>query len=194
MFRIYRTYAPDGSKREPWFFSSVAQPKPGRFDLPPPHGTCYLADRPAAAWLEVFRGTRLVARSDAETRSMLTAVRIATPLSMASLVSARAVVYGVNLDLSAGNDYLESQTWADLLHRAGFPGLIGWIRHDPTAKARNVALFGRAGGKVKVSGWRGRPSRLVEDLELRDGLAVFGIGVHDEPYDVPITPVSARVR
>lgn len=53
MCRIHRY------RRSPWWFASDGA---GRFDLPVPHGTCYLAVDPVAALLEVARGLTILSQ------------------------------------------------------------------------------------------------------------------------------------
>lgn len=187
--RIYRAYGPDGSRRTPWFFSTSTAAASGRFDLSEPQGTCYFSDREYGAWLETFRGARVVLRTDVERRRLASATRVGEPLRLADLTAAAAVRFGISLDLSAGGDYRASQRWALDLARVGFAGVIGWIRHDSTATARNLALFGTAGPRRSVRGWRTHTQPLTEAARLRADLARFRVSVIDEPYDVTVEPI-----
>lgn len=188
--RIYRAYGPDGLRRTPWFFSSSTAATPGRFDLPAPSGTCYFSDREYGAWLETFRGARVVLRADVERRRLATADRVGEPLRLGDLTAAAAARFGISLDLSAGQNYRASQGWARELARAGFAGVVGWIRHDSTATARNLAFFGAAGPRRSVRGWRTRTVPLADAPQLRADLARFQISVLDTPYDVSVDPVG----
>jgi hypothetical protein len=186
VFRIFQPVDPvTGNRRAPWFFSSSGS----RFDLPAPGGTCYFSDHRYGAWLEVFRGCGLVDRADVERRALLAANRTGEPLRLADLRAPAARGYGVTTDLAAGDDYALCQEWASCLHGAGFAGLCGTIRHDPTHRARNVALFGRKGARWRVKGWRTTTVPLIEDPETLREVAPFGTGVVGRPYDVTITPV-----
>lgn len=190
-FRIFQARElRTGARRTPWFFSNLASPRPGRFDVTAPNGSCYLSDRRHGAWLEVFRGCGLVDRADVERRRLFTAVRTGPPVRLADLRSAGARRFGVTADLAAGDGYALPQTWAAAVLRAKFQGLAGTVRHDPTHVARNLVLFGTAGPRSRVSGWRGTVTTLVSDTLLLGELAPFGTGVASRPFDVPITPAS----
>ncbi|NHC13710.1 RES family NAD+ phosphorylase [Motilibacter deserti] len=190
-FRIWRARDPEtGERRTPWFFSSLPTPSPGRFDLQRPEGTCYFADRAYAAWLEVFRGCGLVDRVDVDSRRLLTATRTGSPPRLADLRSPGSRPYGVTADLVGGDDYALPHRWAAGLRRAGFDGVSGTIRHDPTHEARNVALFGPAGPRHRVAGWQGSSTPLARSIRLLTELAPFGTGVAARPWDVAVTPVE----
>ena len=188
--RIYRAYGPDGTRRTPWFFSSSTAATSGRFDLPAPSGTCYFTDQQYGACPDAFRGAAVVCRADVERRRLASATRVGEPLRLGDLTAAAAARFGISLDLSAGHDYRPSQGWARQLARAGFAGVIGWIRHDSTATARNLALFGAAGPRRSVRGWRTHTQSLTDVAALRADLARFHVRVLDEPYDVTVTPPS----
>ncbi|NHC44481.1 RES family NAD+ phosphorylase [Motilibacter aurantiacus] len=191
-FRIWRARDPEsGERRTPWFFSSLPSRLPGRFDLPRPEGTCYFADRAYAAWLEVFRGCGLVDRVDVESRRLLTVTRTApAPPRLADLRAPASRPFGVTADLVGGDDYALAHRWAGGLRRAGFDGISGTIRHDPTHAARNVALFGPAGPRHRVGGWQGSSTPLARSIRLLTELAPFGTGVAARPWDVAVTPVE----
>ncbi len=189
LYRIVRRRDADGRVRTPWFFASSGRPDSGRFDLPVPDGTCSLSDRAYGAWLEVFGQTRIVARADAASRALFTVTRVGTRLTLADFGHERAATYGVTLDLSAGDDRPTSQRWARAIRAHGLAGIVAWIRHDPTATARNVALFGPSGARSIVRGWRSRTTDVLAATELRGQLARFGIAVLDVPYDVAIAPL-----
>ncbi|WP_298802240.1 RES family NAD+ phosphorylase [uncultured Pseudokineococcus sp.] len=186
--RVVRARDDEGRPREPLFFSSATAGAlgPRRFDLPAPAGSCYLSDRRAGAWLEVFRGTGLVDRVDVERRRMVTAERTGGPSALADLHAPGARALGAALDLVAGDDYALPQRWARAVRAAGFPGLVAPVRHDPTARALAVVLFGAAGPRQRLRGWRSRVTPLVEDTDLLAELRPYGTGVQDRPYDVPV--------
>ncbi|RBY78959.1 hypothetical protein DQ238_11315 [Geodermatophilus sp. TF02-6] len=188
LFRLVLARDPvTGTPRAPWFFSSLPSDHPGRFDLPAPDGSCCFSDRRYGAWLEVFRSTGLVDRVDVEKRRLLTATRTAPPLPVADLRAPQARSFGVTDDLFAGDDHTLPQAWASGLHRAQFAGLASTARHDPTAVARTVTLFGRSGPRTRVRGWHTAASRPTGDTALLQELAPFGTGVLSRPYDVPVT-------
>ncbi|MEJ5943872.1 RES family NAD+ phosphorylase [Pseudokineococcus basanitobsidens] len=186
--RVVRARDEGGRPREPFFFSSATAGAvgPGRFDLIVPAGSCYLSDRRAGAWLEVFRGTALVDRVDVERRRMVTAERTGPSLALADLHAPGARALGVTLDLVTGEDYALPQRWARAVRAAGAPGLVAPVRHDPTARALGVVLFGAAGPRQRLRGWRSRVTPLVEDTDLLAELRPYGTGTQDRPYDVPV--------
>jgi len=190
LHRVVRARRADRCAREPFFFSSDPTDGGGRYDLPPPEGTCYLADRRSGAWLEVFRGTGLVDREDVERRRMVTAERTGTSLALADLHAAGARRHAVTADLFAGSAYALPQRWARALRAAGHPGLVAPVRHDPAARALGVALFGPAGPRTRLRGWRTRVGRLVEDVALLAELRPYGTGVATRPFDVPVVDPS----
>jgi len=181
--------ATSGIVRDAWWFSGRPGVAPGRFDLVRPSGTCYLSDRRYGAWLEVFRGTGLVDRVEVERRRLLVAVRTGSGLPLADLDAAGARLHGVTAELGAGTDYALPHAWAQALHAAGFAGLTTAARHDPTHAARTVALFGRAGARRRLTGWRSERLSVADDAALLAELVPFGAGVAPVPYEVPITSV-----
>ena len=133
-----------------WFNSDLTQ----RFDLPQPHGTCYLAFDAVTAFLEALGPDRDIAaagtivvsdRFVAERR--LRRLTLPHPFVAAHLASRRAAPYGVTLEISTIIPYDMSQEWASALREAGFDALIYRARHDPGA-ATALALLGRTGERT----------------------------------------------
>lgn len=187
LFRLVRRRDATGQVRSGWFFSSIGGSRPGRYDLPEPDGTCYFSDQEWGAWLEVFRGIRVVDRGDVDKRRLFTALRAGSGLRFGDLRSPKATAFGVSLDLSAGDVYSASQRWAAALRNAGLKGVVAHIRHDSSATARNVALFGKAGAVQRVTGWRTTSTELLDSPELVAALNRLGVAVLDRPYDVEIS-------
>jgi hypothetical protein len=92
LFRIHRR------GRAPWCFS---HDRSGRFDLSPPRGTCYLAEEPLGAFVEVFRTTALVSEVRARRLSVL---RLDRPLVLANCTSRRVRAFDVTAAIHAGQD------------------------------------------------------------------------------------------
>ena len=184
LFRITKNYR-DGSIATAWFFSSSGGGRSGRYDVPHPNGSCYFADDPAGAWLEVFRRQQVVPRQDITVRCLVTAARNGDALAFADLTSPSAVKSGVTLDLSAGSDYAHSQIAALAAYRQKCMGIIGWIRHDPARRYRNVALFGRTGGHRSQRGW----ATTIADLDVSAATIArrLGVRVASIPFDLPTT-------
>jgi RES domain-containing protein len=135
---IHRIHAVD---RSPWWFSADGS---GRFDpVGTGMGTCYLAERPLGAWVEVFRKTMLLPEAEVRHRSLLS-VQIGRDLRLADLTSRRALAFGVTASLGADQDYEPSQAFAVRAVQQGFAGLRYLIRHDPAQKLLGIALFGTA--------------------------------------------------
>lgn len=139
-FRAHR------AEHGPWFFASGG----GRFDLPSPRGTCYLAASPETAAREVV-GPDL-ARSG-RVPAPLVEGRVVSSLSLpqsarlARLTSSGALRFGViGSELAAAVTYDLSQTWASAFASAGWAGLWYAPRFSG-AHARAVALFGDAGAQ-----------------------------------------------
>ncbi len=135
LYRIFR------AARSPWWYSCDGS---GRFDLPLPHGTCYFAENPLAALLEVTRGLTLLSETFLHSRRLITAT-LPRLQRIADLTAASAYSYGVTAELSATADYTAPHAWARELHAAGFTGARYRIRHDPRADLTGIAWFGRAG-------------------------------------------------
>jgi hypothetical protein len=119
---IHRIHAVD---RSPWWFSADGS---GRFDpVGTGMGTCYLAERPLGALVEVFRKTMLLPEAELRHRSLLS-VQIGRDLRLADLT-----------------DYEPSQAFAVRAVEEGFAGVRYLIRHDPAQKLLGIALFAEAG-------------------------------------------------
>lgn len=141
-----------GAKNRPWWFSSADQPprredEIGRFDLPFPHGTCYLGSYLDAAAAESLRSQALTPRQAqvAVDKRHLSQ----TPLDrwygerIADLTSEAALQYGAPVDLPMLARAC-SRPWAIAAQRGGFKGILYRLREDPRRR-RGLALFGRAG-------------------------------------------------
>lgn len=179
VYRVYAARRPDGTVTRPWWFSSGD----GRFDLARPQGTCYWSDRKYGAWVEVFRGARTIDPVDARRRRLASARP--PRLRMANLIGKAAYAFGITTEISSSPSYDLPQQWAAALRAKGFAGLLGSCRHDPSARARNVAVFGKAGSPSRQPGWHVASSALEDDLTLLTELARLGVHVAPIPYDVP---------
>lgn len=137
--RVYRIFHRD---HLPWWFSSDGS---GRFDLTVPSGTCYLAEEPLGAFVEVFRDTNVIDEADVTERLLATVVLpdVTQPLADCTLSAARG--FGVTGAIHTTDDYDVTQTWARAFARAGFSGIRYFGAHDPSQNVVSVAYFGRAG-------------------------------------------------
>jgi hypothetical protein len=152
--------------RGPWWFASDGE---GRFDLPPPRGTCYLADDPLVALLEALgpAGSAPVLAASVLDGRVVWSVALPDQCDAADLTARGARRFGVTAELAASTPYPTAQRWAAALAAAGYDGLRYRARHDP-AGGRCLALFGAAGERRR---WRrGRPAPVAATLagRLRD--------------------------
>lgn len=180
LFRLFRSTDPEtGHPRAPFHFASRPDtsgsgrrgvPAGGRFDLVAPQGTCYLADTRIGAWVEVFRGTRMVDNRDARARSLLR-TRAPRRVLLADLTDRSAIADALAVD---------------------FRGVQTWTRYDPSAGSRTVSLFDVAGSHPPFGwAWRQVVGSPVDDPMLLAELASCGLGVGAVPYDMPVTPPTA---
>lgn len=127
----------------PWWFSHDGS---GRFDLSPPHGTCYLASHVGAAVHERLGETLVKAGMISGTEADQMKVS-ALPLTeaVADATVQRATRFGVTREIGTVVPYDLPQRWAARLHAAGHDGLRYWPRFSTSPAFRAVALFGPAG-------------------------------------------------
>ncbi|MGH9068477.1 MAG: hypothetical protein ACRD0J_13465 [Acidimicrobiales bacterium] len=188
LHRVFRA-----GRRSPWWFASVgdAPRAAGRFDLPAPDGSCYLATDPVAATLEALqdygRGVLPVAELRTRRRAVVTAP-LGAPRA-ARLVSARARGLGVTQALWAGADRALTHHWARALRRAGWLALWTGTQHDPTGRARGVTLFDETGEHPPYGdhGWQWHALPLADDRQVVDGFGRYGIRVLAD-FDPPFKP------
>ncbi len=161
--------------RGPWWFGSDGK---GRFDLPEPQGTCYLAGNELAALLEAMGPERL--GGGISTRFFhhrrIRRLRLPSARSLADLTSRHGAGFGITLEIHTVVPYDRTRTWAASLRRAGAEGLLYSARHDP-AGGETVAIFGQAGER---KGWRrGRERKIAPELiiRLRDECGIEAIEV-----------------
>lgn len=126
----------------PWWFGSGMT---GRFDLPEPEGTCYLATDEVSALLEVLGPERSAGKITTEelAKRRLHCLSVSEEHDLGDLTSRLAAGFGVSLEIHTDPRYRLTQAWAKRLREAGVGGLLYLARHDPAA-GRSVALFGPA--------------------------------------------------
>lgn len=168
-----------------WWFSSRPDGG-GRFDLPAPEGTCYLADD-----LETALGEKLLRRPKklvpAERLRELvhSEIRVVKPLVVANLTSTRATAYGVNAEIHTTLDYRKTQAWAHKLRKAGARGLRYAARSDPSLEERCVALFGGSGAHARAPAGMRTGERKLDTRRARRLLAERGVLVVPIPRELP---------
>jgi hypothetical protein len=200
VFRLFTSRdRASGANRGPFFHASLPaaaavtpepapdRPTGGRFDLRSPRGTCYLASNRLAAWVEVFRGTRMVDRTDARSRRLLQS-HVPRRLALADITNRGAVAGGVSLDPHAGSDRAVSQSFAAAIDEdRRFRGIWSWTRHDPSKGSNTLALFDDQGDHAPY-GWPWRITIIdpLDDFELLTELASCGLGVAGVPHDLSV--------
>jgi hypothetical protein len=162
LFRIH------GAARGPWWFSHSGQM---RFDLVPPHGTCYLAESAAGAFVEAFQGL-LIPRGTVD-RRRLSRLGVPRPMTLADCTQARARSFGITGEIHSSDDRATTQAWAAAFHGNGFDGVRYLVRHDPSQQRAGVALFGDAG----EADWGYEPPEAIGDELIERVAAEFGIRV-----------------
>ena len=201
VFRLFLSRDPkSGATRQPFMHSSVPAPSAdspagGRFDLRSPSGSCYLSSARLGAWVEVFRGARMVDRRDARSRRMMQS-RVPRRLVLADATRRSAISDRVTLDLHAGSNRIDTQRFAAAIDAdPAFCGIQAWLRHDPSKSAHTIALFDDEGEHAPY-GWRWNvmTTDLLDDLELLTELAACGLGVGGVPHDLPVVKPVSRPR
>jgi hypothetical protein len=156
----------------------------GRFDLPAPDGTCYLASDDLGALLELL-GPDLLPGSGAPASLLqgrhLRTLHVPRRQRLADALAEKAVAW-VTSELWTITPYALPQAWARALHQNGYEGLRYAGRHRTARRPFAVALFGRAGER---RAWRaGRRVDIGVDhrhrLAARCGVVVFDVPAEDE--------------
>jgi RES domain len=131
----------------PWWFASGDA---GRFNLPKPHGTCYLAIDVATALRERC-GPELVelglVSADFAARTMVSRLSVPRERQLADACHQSAAHFGVTRELFtiAVPSYTLTRKWAAAFHATGAGGIRYKSRFTTTARANAVALFDAAG-------------------------------------------------
>lgn len=161
--------------RGPWWFGSSMQ---GRFDLPEPDGTCYLAADELSALLEVLASEREGAMISMEffERRGIRELQVPQEVTLSDTTSRRASGFGITAEIGAIVPYERPQAWAASLFQAGFLGIVYWLRHDPS-RAEGIALFGPRGERKHWKRGRERPvsAVLIQRLQTEYGIEVVPV-------------------
>lgn len=133
-----------GRELGPWWFGSDGS---GRFDLPSPRGTCYVALDPLSALRErlgpVLGGSSAVPESLLEA-SVVSRLRLPQPREVADAQDRGAAAFGVTRELESTVPYAVPQAWARAFDGAGLGGVRYGPRFTP-GRSSAVALFGAEG-------------------------------------------------
>lgn len=141
----WRAYAarPDDDDDGFWWFSSSMG---GRFDLPEPDGTCYLANDPEVSAREYLGAFCLDNRVtfEAVKGRKVAMVKFGEVPRLAHLCSPAAIsVAGMTREIHTTPDYEKTQAWALYFKTKGFEGVHYLPRHTMDNDHRSYALFGR---------------------------------------------------
>lgn len=136
--------------REPWWFASASVDSPatigGRFDLPVPAGTCYLAETLDGALCEkLLRSSKRVVPSERLASLFHATIDVRQMPEAVDLGAEAATAVGLNAEIHVGLAYRVSRAWARAFHRAGWQAISYVLRGDAALHARGLALFGRSG-------------------------------------------------
>ena len=195
VFRLWRSVGLDGTARpSPWWFASVPDNPTagGRFDLPSPMGTCYVATSAVGAVLEGLQA-HLTSLPVEELRSRrLARVNAPDGAPVAARLTSRrlAGAHGVTAALWSGGNRLLTQRWAGAFRRDGWWALYGGAQHDPSGRLRSYAVFDHSGGHSPTAGgaWTHESTTPADDVALHQELITFGITVRaagDLPFTTP---------
>lgn len=149
-----------------WFYSSAG----GRWDLPEPEGTCYLAENDRGAVLEVvgpdLYNHGFITEGFLRQRVLSTVTLPERPV-VADLLDAEVSTFGVTAELSGAIDYAQTQQWAHALRAAEHDGIIYGLRFRPNTEG--LAVFGPTGPDpaAPVHGPPREALEVAEDLDLR---------------------------
>lgn len=169
-----------------WWFSNLPNGG-GRFDLPRPDGTCYLADDLETALGEkLLRRPKKIVPAERLRELLHSRIELVRPLVVANLTSTRATAYGVNAEVHSTLDYAKPRAWAAGLRRAGARGLRYAARSDPSLESRCLALFGSAGLHSRAPAGMHTQETWLDADRARRLLAERGVMVVPIPRDVPV--------
>jgi len=172
----------------PWWFSSSME---GRFDLPPPDGTGYVASDDLGALLERL-GPGLapggIAPSSLLAGRHLRALHVPRPHVLADSLARRATRW-LTSEISTITPYHVPQAWARAFRGQGFMGIRYGIRHSTWRRHFSVAIFGPSGER----NWRkGRQVPISESVHRRlretHGIVLFDLPATDELVFAPDPP------
>jgi hypothetical protein len=134
-------------EHDPWFFASDdgerSEPNVGRFDLPPPLGTCYVTEQPLPGMAEHLRTPDVPVR-DAQISADQRALS-AVPLNawfgkpLADFASPDVAVRGGPADVALLTR-AEGRGWALAAQHAGYAGIRYRLGQDPCRRL-GLALF-----------------------------------------------------
>jgi hypothetical protein len=174
-----------------WFASTKNSGQGGRFDLPPPNGTCYTATSRAAAIIEAFQEhfgpSSMMPVSVLVKRSVSSVTAPTGAPRMADLNDRRALGSGITAALWADQDRILTQRWAAELHGAGHLAIRHGVQHDPGGRLRAVSLFDAAGEHAPWGlPWDQPASGSADSKAVRSVLARRGVRITKRVPTMPL--------
>jgi hypothetical protein len=141
-------------------------------------GACYLAERPVAGLLEIYKGVTVVDEQDIAGKTHFTAA-LEADVRLADCCVPAAGEFGVNGEIHTTTDYDVTQAWAAALAQAGFAGVRYFCRSDPAMSLIGYAFFDAA-GEAPPGRWpAGHDAPISEDI-LREA-EDYGLRVRPTP-------------
>lgn len=161
-----------------WWFSSDGS---GRFDLPAPEGTCYLA---TDAYAAIREATRLgpVSSDWVADRELRQTEPPDPDVRLAAVTRKAAGTYGITTELVALVPYDLPRRWAAAFRAHGYDGIRHQLRHDHRARPSGVSLFGTAGASSLDDGAR--------TPLTTSAVEAAGVPVHPPPTTAALTIVA----
>ena len=141
-------------------------------------GACYLAERPVAGLLEIYKGVPVVDEQDVAGKAHFTAA-LEADVRLADCCVPAAREFGVNGEIHTTTNYDLTQAWAAALAQTGFTGIRYLCRTDPAMSLVGYAFFDAA-GEAPAGRWpAGRDAPIGEDI-LREA-EDYGLRVRPTP-------------
>lgn len=165
------------AERAAWYFNSKDT---WRFNpcSVPGLGACYLAERPVAGLLEIYKGVSVVDEQDIAGKAHFAAT-LQADVRLADCCVAAAHEFGVNGEIHTSTDYELTQAWAAVLAQAGFAGVRYLCRSDPAMSLTGYAFFDTA-GQAPPGRWSdGRDTPIGEEI-LREA-EDYGLHIRPTP-------------
>jgi RES domain len=135
----------------PAFYSSSGQ---GRFDLPSPRGTLYLAFDRLTPFLESYRDSPDFDERQASEKSISRYKLRNAEVALADCTDTSAAEFGVPEWIHDCDEtgYPKTQAWARSFDEWGYDGMLYWSRYARRVGVglRSIALFGDAGERFDL--------------------------------------------
>lgn len=165
------------AKRAAWYFNSNDT---WRFNpcSVPGLGACYLAERPVAGLLGIYKGVSVVDEQDIAGKAHFVAT-LQADVRLADCCVAAAHEFGVNGEIHTSTDYEMTQAWAAVLAQVGFAGVRYLCRSDPAMSLTGYAFFDTAGQALPGRWPDGRDTPIGEEI-LREA-EDYGLRIRPTP-------------